>query len=411
MTRFNLVSYLARRLDQNRKESDNNKVRIIVQIAIGSIAVSVAAMILAVFIVRGFQEEIRNKVILFDAHLRIGKFDLYQNISNQPISKHQEFVKEFKKHPHITHIQVFAEKPSIIKTKTDVQGVLLKGIDQDFNVAPVRQKMVEGRFFDVKDTLQKNSIVIGQGLAHKLNLKLGQKVRFYFMEDPIRVRVFKISGIFKTGMGQMDNYFVFVPISHIQILNDWNKDMVSGFEVFLSSYNDIHDLDSYIYENIGYDLNTLKIMDKYPEIFGWLNLLDTNVGVVLIFALLVSLVNMISTLFIIVLDKTNTIGLFKVFGATNMFVMRVFFNLFTRFLWRGMLIGNFLALLFCLLQYYFKVITLPEETYYISYVPVKFEWFALILINVMTFLSCFLAYLIPALILSKIKPIETVKFN
>ncbi len=405
---MNLVRFISQRLHKNRKSSSKNKVHSIVQIAIASIAVSIMAMILSYSIVRGFQHEIRNKVIMFDAHIKIGKFDLYNSISEEPVSKNQTFMDQLKKDTRIQKIEFFAEKPGIIKTNDDVYGILLKGVDNTYSWDNIKKNIVYGSELD---TLDKNSILIGYTLAQKLQLDTGSKVKVYFMQDPIRVRVFKVSGIYKSGMGQFDESIAYCSLSHIQKLNDWDSTMVGGFDIFLKKYSDIWTMDDFIYDYIGYDLNTLKIGDRYPEIFGWLNLLDTNVWVVLILATLVALVNMISTVLIMILDKTSAIGLLKILGLNNKMLRSIFFNLFFRIFMKGLWVGNILGIGLCVTQHYFKIFTLPEETYYISYVPISFEWQAWIFINILAWISCLLAFVLPSFIISNIKPAQTIKFN
>lgn len=408
---MSLSYWISRKLNNAQAPVSKHRVHRVIHIAVGSIALSVLSMILSVFIVRGFQEEIQKKVVLLEGHIKIGKFDLYNNISEYPVSKNQDFIPILSANNHVLHLHAYAEKGAVIKTNQEVHGVLLKGISVDYDTMLLHNQMIDGGFWDISDTQETSGIIIGKSLAQLLKVKVGDKLKFYFMQDPVRVRILKVKGIFNAGMGVIENYWVLCPLKTIQKLNGWSNNQISGWEVYFSSFNDLDAENEAVYQELGYEFNTLKITDKYPEIFGWLRLLDTNVWVVLIFAVLVSIVNMIATLLIIILEKTSMIGLFRVFGANKKLILSVFFNLFFRFVWKGMLIGNFIALLFCFIQDRFHLLKLNEQTYYMSYVPIRFEWTALLYINLLTLSACIIAYIIPSLILSGIKPIEAIKFK
>ncbi len=409
---MNFEFFISKRISSSQHlKSNKNKVNTFIRIATVSIAISVLSMVLSVCIVKGFQAEIRNKVIDFDAHLRIGKFDVDQNLNSAPILKNQPFIQDIKKDPDVKHVQVFAEKGGIVKTKKEVQGVLFKGIGDDFMWDHFKDKIIEGTSFGTKDSLDYNKILIGEKLAQKLQLKVGSKMKVFFIQEPIRARVFTVSGIFKSGFVQFDESYCLVNIKHIQKLNDWTEEQVAGYEVFINKYEDLDKLDALVYNYIGYDLNTMKVNDKYPEIFGWLNLLDKNVQVVLILSIIVAILNMLSMILIILLDKTRTIGILKVLGTSSFSVVKIFFLISSKVILKGIFWGNLIALALCFLQDQFKIITLPSESYYIDYVPISFEWEMIVLISLLTLVSSFIAFIGPALVIARIKPAATVKFN
>lgn len=402
--------YIASVLSKRKKSSVNKGVTRIISVSLWSVAISLVAMILSICIVKGFQREVQNKVIQFDAHIRLGKYNFTDGLVNNPIRKDDQLIHNLYAEKEVSEVHVYAEKGGIIKTEEEVHGILIKGIGPDYRKHFFEKNLKEGRAIQFKDSTSSNDVVISKKLADLLKLKLNDKLRIYFIQDPIRVRAFTISGIYKSGLEQFDGTYIFADVKHIQKLNGWSADQYEGYEIFLHEYDQLFQMDELILKHVGYEMNALKITDRYIEIFGWLDLLDMNVLIILAFAILVSVINMLSTLLIMVLEKTNLIGTLKVMGANNKFIVRVFSYLSLRIILRGMIFGNLVALILAFLQYQFSFLTLPEESYYVDRVPIYFDWLSILMVNALTLMACFFSIWVPSFVISRIKPSSAVKF-
>jgi len=370
-----------------------------------------AVMMLAVAIVTGFQNEIRSKVIGFGSHIQITNLDLSGSPNAKPVSTKQPFYPHLDTVAGIRHIQVFASKAGIIKTKDEVHGVILKGIGADYDWSFFEKTIKEGAPFHVLDSFTSNNVLVSKQIASKLKLKIDDHFRMYFVQNPIRQRKFTIVGIYETGLEQLDDVMILGDIKHIQKLNRWDATQVSGFDVMLEDYKDLERLDEFIYKYIGFDLNSVKITERHPEIFGWLELLDYNVIVILLFAVLVAAINMISALLILILEKTSMIGILKALGANNWSVRKIFLYKAGYLIGKGLLWGNIIGLGLCFIQMKFGIITLPQETYYLSEVPINLDPMHLILLNFGTFIICLLMLLLPSYVIARITPVKAIRFN
>jgi lipoprotein-releasing system permease protein len=401
--------FIAKRILFRRQTSSFSKP--IVRIAIVSIALGLAVMIVSVAVVIGFQSEIRNKVIGFGSHIQINKFDANNSFESKPIEKNQPFYPAFNEVPGIKHIQVYAIKPGIIKTDNDMEGVVLKGIGSDFNWDFFRSKIVEGEAFRVKDSIKNDKVLVSKYTASRLKLKVGDNLYMYFIQEPPRSRKFVISGIYDTGFEDLDKLYVLCDIAHIQKLNDWTISQVSGFEVLIDDFNQLDEMGEYVYSNIGPELNSSTISQQYPQYFDWLKLLDMNVYIILILMVLVASINMISTLLILILERTNMVGVLKALGAGNKLIRNVFLNNAGFIIIKGLLWGNLIGIALCLLQLRIGIMTLPEESYYIKAVPIHLNFWYILWLNVGTIIICLLMQLIPSRIIARISPVRAIRLN
>ena len=418
---MNFHGFISDKLFSEQKKSKSIS-RPIVKIAVGGIALGITVMILSLSIVTGFQNEIKNKVIGVGSHVNIVKLDNNVSLEPLPISKKQPFLHELKTNTAIKTIQVFAIKNGIIKTKTENEGIVLKGIDSDFNWNYLKRNLVDGNVFEINKDSTSNSILISKNLAQKLDLKTGDKTLVYFVtkkksdssdviEYEQRLRNFKISGIYDTGFEDIDAQLAFVDIKHIQRINYWNANEVGGFEIQLTDFNNIDTETENINELIGYDLSAQNIKQTYPGIFGWLDLMDSNAVIIITLMLIVASINMISALLILMLEKTTSIGLLKALGASNFDVRKIFLNLSFKLITKGLLIGNSIGIILSFLQLKFKLVTLQKETYYLEHVPINFNLLHILLLNIGTLLVCMVFMLLPTLIINKISPIKAIRFS
>jgi len=390
----------------------SNFSRPIVVIAIISIALGLSVMFLSIAILSGFQKEIREKVIGFGGHIQIVRFEENQSFEPTPINKEQEFLPALNNLEGIKHIQVFATKAGIIKTEDQIQGIVLKGIGSDYDWSFFQNKIKEGRSFHVTDTSRSDEVIISRKQCNLLNLKLGDDLRVYFISgEHVLGRKFNIVGIYETGLEEFDNIYILGDIHHIRRLNRWEPGEVGGFEILIDDFNDIDHLGKEVYKSIGFDLNATTIKQLYPQIFDWLSLQDINVMIILILMILVAGITMISTLLILILERTNTIGILKALGMKNSSIRKVFLYQSVVIIGMGLLIGNLVGFGFSLLQIRYGLVTLPQESYYMSVVPIHLNGLNILLLNLGTLLVCYLMLLIPSMIITRISPIKAIRFS
>jgi len=405
--------FIAKRIIGSRNtDGAPSGTRPIIRIAVISIVLSLTIMLLAVAIVKGFQNEIRSKVVGFGSHIQITGFQNSENFETAPISMDQEFYPSLDSVDGVRNIQIYATKSGIITTDEDIMGIMVKGIGPDFDWSFFQKNLVEGVPFNVVDGKRSNEVVVSRYIANKLRLSIEDKITMVFIQNnQERKRRFTIVGIYETGMEQFDKTVMLADIQHVQRLNGWDKQTISGFEVLLEEYDDLERMDEFIYEHINYDLNVVKITDQHGDIFGWLELQDLNVIVIIALMILVSSINMISALLILILERTNMIGLLKAMGATSWSVRKIFMINATYLIGLGLLGGNTLGISLCLLQKHYGIIKLSQESYYIDSVPISLEILPVVALNAGTLILCIVMLLIPSYVVTKISPVKTIKFN
>ena len=406
---MNLELFIAKRI---LSKNEGNFSRPIVKIAIISIALGLATMIVSVAIVTGFQSEIRDKIIGFGSHIQISNYDLNSSFESTPIEKNQDFYPSIENTEGIRHIQVFANKAGIIKTDEQIEGVVLKGVGSDYDWSFFSDKIIDGKAFSAKDSKKTNDIIISKYLALKLKFKVGDKLRMFFIvDDKLRARAFTISGIYETGLEEFDKQYIIGDIAHIQRLNKWSKNQVAGFEILIDDINNLDKISQFVYEKIGYDLNSKNIKQLYPQLFDWLDLLDMNVYIILILMVIVSAINMISTLLILILEKTKMIGILKALGTKSFSIRKIFLYNSFYIIGKGLCWGNLIAIIICILQMQFGILKLNPASYYVSVVPINLNLLHIVLLNLGTLLACVIMLLVPSYIITRISPVKAIRFQ
>jgi lipoprotein-releasing system permease protein len=414
---LNTELYLAKRI-VSKKHAKHTFSRPIVAVAIGGIALGIAVMILSIAIVTGFKNEITNKVVGFGSHLQIVNFDNNTSYETYPISKSQTWLSELKQIEGVESVNMFITKAGIAKTDEDLQGVIFKGIDNDFDWKFFKQYLTEGDTLLISDSSRNNGVVVSASIANALKLNVGDSFSAYFIQEPPRMRKFTIIGIYETKLEDLDKIFVLCDIKHLRKLNDWKDDEITGFEVKIQDFSKIMDMEIKVSRLVGNYLSAdggmikvKSIVEDYPGIFDWLSLLDINVWVILILMLSVAGFNMISGLLVIILERVNMIGILKSIGASNVKVAKVFIYVAGFLISRGMLIGNIIGIGLCLLQKYFGIITLDADSYYVSVVPINLDLIHLLLLNIGSLVITLIMMILPSMLVSKISPAETIRFN
>ncbi len=414
---MNTEIFIARKLifsKDNRKSIS----RSILNIAIFGISLGLAVMIVAMAVVTGFKNEITRKVVGFAAHIQILNFDSNSSYETQPINSNQEFLKELREDPSIASVQVFATKAGIIKTKSDIQGVVLKGVGPGYDWGFLKDYLREGEILSFSDSARSNKVLISRHTASLLKLNLNDDFLMYFIQDPPRMRRFTVAGIFETSLEEFDKVFIFGDVRHIQKLNDWSEEQVSGFEVNITKFSELDRQTLNVTNTVGFgfeeDGSRLKvdnIHEKYPQIFDWLNLQDMNVLIILILMLVVAGFNMVSGLLILILDRTNMIGILKALGSPNVSIRKIFMYQSGFLIIRGLFWGNIIGIGICLLQKFTGIMELDQSSYYLNTVPVNLNVLHIIALNLGTALAIILMLIIPSMIISRISPARAIRFE
>ena len=414
---MNTEFFIARRIVTG-KGTESRISRPVIRIAILGIALGLAVMLVATAIVTAFKQEVRSKVVGFGSHIQIINYDNNSSYETVPISMDQPFYPSLEEIPGIRHIQVFGIKAGIIKTQKEIQGVVLKGIGPDFDWSFFKKNLVDGHIFTVTDSTRTNEVLISQLLSDLLELKTGDSFVMYFVQDPPRMRKFNIAGIYETSLEDFDKTFILADIKHIQRLNNWDPDQISGFEVTVDRFRDLEWLTWVVREKVGTSFTENKtrlrvenIIQKYPQIFDWLNLQDTNVWIILILMLLVAGFNMISGLLILILERMNMIGILKALGATNWNIRKIFLYQSAYLVIRGLLWGNLIGLGLCWIQYHFKLLRLNPETYYLKSVPINFDPWIILGLNLGTLLIIVTILILPSYLIARISPVKTIRYE
>lgn len=405
---MNLEYYIAKRITFR---SERTFSKTIIRIAITAIALSVATMLISISIVKGFQTEIKNKLIGFNSHIQVSHTKINFTFENEPVNLNTNFINSVKALPEVKNIQVFITKPAIIRANNEIEGLVLKGVGPDFNWNYLRSVMVNGSILNMKDTVPVDQMILSASMAKKLSLKTGDKATIYFVQQPPRARRFVVCGIYETSLDDVDNVFALCDLRHIQKINNWSPAQIGGYEIDLTEFNTLQQSNDRIrlMAPMGQDSRTIK--DNYPQIFDWLNLLDVNVQIILILMAIVACVNMITALLVIILEKTQFIGILKSVGAENMLISKVFIYNAAFLIISGIVAGDLIALLLMSLQYYFHIFRLPPESYSLSYIPVSFAWGKFILLNTGTLVFCTLVMYLPSRMVARINPVKTIRFE
>ncbi len=414
---MNLPYFIAERLIRGRKEETSFS-RPINVIAITGIATGLAVMILAVAILTGFKKQIREKIIGFGSNIQIVNYDSNFSFETVPIHEGQDFIHEIRNIPGIKHVQVFATKAGIVKTDDNIQGVVLKGVGPDFDWSYFAANMNEGEVFRVSDTARTEKVIISKKISDMLRLKTGDSFAMHFVQDPPRMRKFVISGIYETSLEEFDKMYVFCDIGHIKRLNGWDDDQISGFEVFIDDFDRLDEMTSVVTDVIGYQLmqdeerfRVISIKDKYPQIFDWLNFQDINVIIIIILMLTVAGFNMVSNLLILILEKTNMIGVLKALGSHDTTIRGIFLYQAAYLISKGLLWGNIIGIGLAFLQLKTGIITLDPESYYIKTVPVNLQLIHIILLNAGTMAAILIMLLVPSKLISRITPVKAIRYD
>jgi lipoprotein-releasing system permease protein len=388
-----------------------------IRISIASIALGLSVMIMTVAIVTGFKLEIRNKITGVNGHITITNFESSNNYETSPVNTDQSFYPEIVDHAGIKHIQVFATKAAIVKADEDVEGIILKGVGKEYNWDYVQSQLADGSRLNVVEGSKSNGVIISESLSKQMKLSVGDALHSYFIQQPPRVRKFEIQGIYQNNLEVFDN-LVYCDIGHIQKINNWGSDRVGGFEILIDDFDDldqmydvVNDIAGHQFMDDGSSMLVESVEQKYSQLFNWTSLFDTNTYFILTLMFIVAGINMISGLLILILEKTNMIGILKAVGSRNWSVRKIFLYNALFIIGKGVIIGNIIGLGLCFAQQYFGLIKLDPASYYVSLVPIELKLVPWLLLNIGTIFITLMMLILPSYIVTRISPIKAIRFE
>ncbi len=417
---MNFEYFIAKRISNSKYNKSLSHV--FIRIAVGASALSLIVIILSFSLLDGFKSTIKNKLAGFGAHIIVTRHDSNNSYQTTPIKKDQKIIDLLVGIDGVKHVQTFALKAGLIKTASETQGVVLKGVSEDFNWSFFEENLVKGRHFDVqKSEKTGKEVIISETLAKRTKLDTGDNLYMYFIDNQARMRKYKIVGIYNTGMIEFDEMYILADIHDVEKLNDWNyykNEEVSGYEVLINKFSEIDQVYQRVEDKIGFrfDINGEKLQvnslqELYPQIFDWLSLLDINALVLLIIMVTIAAINMITALLILILERTRLIGILKAVGTQNWSIRKIFIFNGLNILIRGLIWGNLIGISLLLIQYYTHIIPLNPELYYMDYVPMEINFLKILIANVGMIFITFLILIIPSVIIAKIPPVKAIKFD
>ncbi|MDG1309835.1 MAG: FtsX-like permease family protein [Flavobacteriaceae bacterium] len=411
---MNYEYFLAKRIIGNKSYKSSVSAPII-KIGIAAIAISTIVMLIAIATGIGLEHKIRDKAVAFNGHITISNFDSNASEGAQvPISKDQDFYPEFNSVEGVSHVQAVANKFGIIRTKTDFEGLFLKGVGTDYDWRYFKEFLIEGRLPKYTQKYS-NEVLISKYLADRLGFVIGDSFQMYFMKSdpsqPPSIMKYAVVGIFNSGFEELDKTYVLGDINHVQRLNRWSKDQVGNFEVFISNYNDLERIGNEVYAQTPSTLDAMTVKQKYATIFEWIPIFTTNIYGIIGIMILVGAINMITALLVLILERTQMIGILKALGSSNWSIRKLFLYNASYLIACGLFWGNLIGIGVLLLQKKFEFLKLDPSVYYVTVAPVYLDWTYVVLLNLMTFVLCLLMLLIPSFLISKIVPVKAIQFE
>jgi lipoprotein-releasing system permease protein len=405
----NLSYFLAKRISRSQQGGFASTIH---TIAIVTLSVGLAASLVAFLIMEGFQTTVKERLYSISAHLVVNKLSLSNSLEEQPFDFRVDLYKHPDTYPNVRHVQEFSHKAGLIKSEDDVLGIVFKGVARSFDLNEFSDNIIEGSFIHFPDSGYSREVLISRIIADKIKAKPGDEMMVHFFQNPPRFRKLVVSGIYETNLSEyFDNKVIVGDLALLQRLNDWPDSVAGGLEIFLTDVNQMESTFRAINESMDYDLLIQPVSEKYSQVFEWLGLVSRQVRILLWVILIVVCMNMISVILILVMERTQMIGLLKAMGARDRVVRSVFIFQGLRLMAKGLLFGNLLGLGLCYIQYQFRIIKLNAHDYYMSYVPVDWNWTVVVLLNVLMIGVVSLVLLLPTAIVSRVTPIKAIRFD
>jgi lipoprotein-releasing system permease protein len=410
---MNIAFFIAKKIALGRQKSFS---RFIIRLAAIATAFSVAAMIITLAFVTGFQQTISQKIFSFWGHIRVQQYEPAKALvaEETPLQKNDTVLNILHSMPEIKQVQAFATKSVVLEKQHEIEGVLLKGVENSYNFKELNPFLKEGSWPNFSDSLYSKEIVVSQPVAAELNIHINDTILVYFISaggTQSSFRKMKVSGIYKTGIEEYDKLFAIGDIRLLRRINQWNDTEIGGYEVFVKDYRTMDSVSNKLFEALPAAWISKTIREVYPNIFDWLNIQNVNRDVIFIIMSIVAIINLITCLFILVLERTPMVGLLKAMGSVDVTIQKIFLYYATFIAFTGIIIGLFFGVGLCLLQQYTGFITLNESAYYVAQAPVQIIWWQVIVVCAATLLVCFLSLMLPTLFIKTIPPVKAIRFK
>ncbi len=417
---MNLPFFISKRIS---KESVGSFSSIINRIAVISIGLGLAVLLIAFMVLFGFKKEIKDKIYSFSGHLIISKYTLSTSFEETSITVDDSLINQLNNYPLTERVQPYAMKAGLLQARKksdnelgytergEIQGVIFKGIDQNFDTAGFKKHILKGRFPNLKSETYSTEVALSQRIANYLELEVGDETTIYFVQNPPRFRRLQVTGIYETGLEEFDEKIILGDLNLVRRINNWPDSLAGGIEVFISDTDKLEEAEDELFNLLDIDLYVDKVTDRYIQIFDWLNLLNRNVVILLAIILFVSGTSIISILLILIMERTQMIGVLKSLGASNLLIRRVFVFNGLQLIVQGLIWGNLIGLGLGFVQFYFKVIPLDAANYYMTHVPIEFSFLNIVALNLLVLALIGLTLLIPVAIISKVRPVKAIRFD
>lgn len=405
---MNFPFFISKRIS---KETVGSFSSIINRIAVVSIGLGLSVLMLAFMILYGFKTEIKDKIYSFSGHLIVSKYTLSTSYEEGSITVNDSLIQFLKEYPLTKHVQPYAMKAGLLKTEEEVQGVIIKGVDESFDTLSFRKHLIQGRFPNFSGEKYSTEVAISSKIARYLELQTGDDVLVYFVQDPPRFRKLQVTGIYETGLEEFDEKIIIGDLDLVRRINNWPDSIAGGVEVFITDTDKLEQAESDLFYSLNSDLYVDKVTDRYIQIFDWMNLLNRNVVILLVIILFVSGTSIISIILILIMERTQMIGVLKALGASNKLIRSIFFWNGLQLIVKGLVWGNVIGLALGFIQYQYKLIPLDAANYYMSHVPIEFDLTTILLLNLLVLTLIGLTLLIPIAIISRVQPVKAIRFD
>lgn len=410
---MNLAFHIAQRIAFNRQKSFS---RFIIRLSVAATALSVMAMIITLAFVNGFQQTVAGKVFSFWGHVRVQKYEPNKSLvaEETPIERNDSIELLLRREPGVQRVQSFATKSAVLEKNKEIDGVLLKGIEKGYDSSKLKIYLKEGRWLNFDDSAYSKEIMVSSPLASQLQINLNDTITVYFisiLDETRTYRKLRVAGIYKTGIEEYDKLFILGDLRLIQRVNGWAPGQIGGYEMFLDDYKNIDTISTRLSDKLPVEWMSRSIREVYPNIFDWLNIQDVNRNVIFVVMTIVAIINLVTCLLILILERTRMVGILKALGARDGIIQQIFLYHATVITFAGIGIGFLLGIGICLLQQYTGFIRLDEASYYVTTAPVQIIWWQVFTVCAGTALVCYAALIVPTLLIKKINPVKAIQFR
>jgi lipoprotein-releasing system permease protein len=409
-----LSYHIAKRIAFNKQQSFS---RFIIRLSVAATAVSIIAMIITLAFVNGFQEKVADKIFGFWGHIRVQKYETGKSLISEelPLTKNKAVENSLATAPGVVSYQSFATKSAVLESNTEIEGVLIKGIEKNENHSGLKKFLVAGRWMQFTDSLYSKETIVSDAVAKQLQIKINDTIKVHFVSTNTDAqktyRKLVVVGFYHTGIDEYDKLFMIADINLIRRINNWEPDQIGGYEVFVDQYQNIDAISGGLSNALPSEWMSKSIKEIYPNIFDWLDIQDVNRNVVFIVMGIVALINLITCLLILMLERTNMIGLLKAMGATSWTIQKIFIAYASFITLAGVGFGLIIGIGICLLQQATGFITLDEASYYITVAPIKIIWWQVAAVCAGTSVVCFISLFLPTLLIPKVSPVKAIEFK